>query len=152
MYDKYLLKDGEDLEVIAQRFNTSVRVLKELNNLENSDYLRAGMEIVVPKNKEQYFEYYTIEKGDNLYAIARKYNINPELLATLNGLTMNDYIYPNQEILIPKSGYSYYITTNGDTLDIVANRFGVDKERVMRENDTIYLMPDQLLVSRRTNK
>ncbi len=63
---------------------------------------------------------------------------------------MNDYIYPNQQILIPKSGYSYYITTEGDTLDVVANRFGIDKERVMRENDTIYLMPDQLLVTRRT--
>ena len=63
---------------------------------------------------------------------------------------MNDYIYPGQEILIPKSGYSYYITTEGDTLDIVANRFKVDKDRVMRENETIYLMPDQLLVSRKS--
>ena len=62
---------------------------------------------------------------------------------------MNDYIYPDQEILIPKSGYSYYITTEGDTLDIVAGRFKVDKDRVLKENQTIYLMPDQLLVTRR---
>ncbi len=67
MYDKYLLKSGEDLKVIAQKFNTSIEVLKELNNLENVNYLRAGMEIVVPKNKEQYFEYYTIEKGDTVF-------------------------------------------------------------------------------------
>ena len=151
MYDKYQVVMGDTLEKIAQKFNTTVDVLKDLNNLNYDFSLRANMQIIVPKSKEQYFEYYTIEKGDNLYQIARKYNINPELLATLNGLNMNDYIYPNQEILIPKSGYSYYITTEGDTLDIVAKRFKVDKDRVMKENETIYLMPDQLLVSRRNN-
>ena len=150
MYDKYTVKQEDNLEVIAKKFNTTVDMLKDINNLEYSSMLRQGMEIIVPKNKEQYFEYYTIEKGDNLYQIARRYNINPELLATLNGLTMNDYIYPGQEILIPKNGYSYYITTEGDTLDIVAGRFKVDKDRVVRENGTIYLMPDQLLVIRRT--
>ncbi len=150
MYDKYTVKQEDNLEVIAKKFNTTVDMLKDINNLEYSSMLRQGMEIIVPKNKEQYFEYYTIEKGDNLYQIARRYNINPELLATLNGLTMNDYIYPGQEILIPKNGYSYYITTEGDTLDIVAGRFNVDKDRVVRENGTIYLMPDQLLVIRRT--
>ncbi len=150
MFDKYTIKQGDNLEIIAKKFNTTVDMLKDINNMEYSTLLRQGMEIIVPKNKEQYFEYYTIEKGDNLYQIARRYNINPELLAALNGLTMNDYIYPGQEILIPKSGYSYYITTEGDTLDIVANRFKVDKDRVMRENETIYLMPDQLLVSRKS--
>ncbi len=150
MFDKYTIKQGDNLEIIAKKFNTTVDILKDINNMEYSTLLRQGMEIIVPKNKEQYFEYYTIEKGDNLYQIARRYNINPELLAALNGLTMNDYIYPGQEILIPKSGYSYYITTEGDTLDIVANRFKVDKDRVMRENETIYLMPDQLLVSRKS--
>ncbi len=150
MFDKYTIKQGDNLEIIAKKFNTTVDMLKDINNMEYATLLRQGMEIIVPKNKEQYFEYYTIEKGDNLYQIARRYNINPELLAALNGLTMNDYIYPGQEILIPKSGYSYYITTEGDTLDIVANRFKVDKDRVMRENETIYLMPDQLLVSRKS--
>ena len=150
MYEKYTIKPGDNLESIANKFNTTVDMIKDINNFE-STYLRAGSEIIVPKNKEQYFDYYTIKKGDSLYAIARKYNINPELLATLNGLTMNDYIYPNQEILIPKSGYSYYITTEGDTLDIVAGRFKVDKDRVLKENQTIYLMPDQLLVTRRMN-
>ena len=149
MFEKYILQPEDTLDVVAKKFNTTVDMLKDINNIEYGTSLRVGSEIIVPKNKEQYFEYYTIEKGDNLYQISKRYNINPELLAALNGLNMNDYIYPGQEILIPKSGYSYYITTNGDTLDIVANRFNVEPERVMRENETIYLMPDQLLVTRR---
>ena len=69
----------------------------------------------------RYFEYYVIKKGDTLYDIARRYNINPDLLASLNGLNNDDYIYPEQTILIPKSNYSYYITKKGDTLRFRTN-------------------------------
>ena len=65
---------------------------------------RWGVNIL--NDNSTYFTYYTIESGDNLYEIARKYNINPKLLAAINGIKDNEYIYPNQELLIPKSGYS----------------------------------------------
>ena len=110
---------------------------------------RAESKVIVPKNNQNYFEYYTISKGDSLYGIARRYNINPELLAGLNGLSMDDYIYPNQEILIPKSGYSYYITAEGDTLDTVANMFKISKLDLLNQNETIYLLKDQVLVTKR---
>ena len=97
---------------------------------------------------KRYFEYYTIKKGDTIYDIARRYNINPELLAALNGLNNNDYIYPDQIILIPKSGYSYYITKAGDTLDSVANIFNMNRDKMLEENDTIYLLEGQMLVKR----
>lgn len=148
MFEKYTIQNGESLTSIAKKFDTNVNMLLDINNISYEDMLRAGSEIIVPKSKEKYFEYYTIEKGDNLYRIALKYNINPELLSNLNGLMMDDYIYPGQELLIPKSGYSYYITTEGDTLDIVANRFKVSKNKIMTENETIYLMPDQLIVNK----
>ena len=64
--------------------------------------------------ESNYFTYYKIEKGDNLYDISRRYNINPKLLAAINGIKDNEYIYPGQELMIPKSGYSYYITAEGD--------------------------------------
>lgn len=96
-----------------------------------------------------YFTYYTIEKGDNLYEIAKKYNINPKLLAAINGIKDNEYIYPNQELLIPKSGYSYYITAEGDTLSEVAKAFKTTPENLMNYNKTIYLLPEQILVYKR---
>ena len=43
-------------------------------------------------NENTYFTYYTIEKGDNLYEISRKYNINPKLLAAMNGIEKEEYI------------------------------------------------------------
>ena len=98
--------------------------------------------------ENEYYEYYTIKSGDNLYQISRKYNINPELLASLNGLNMNDYIYPSQTIMIPKSGYSYYLTKDGDTIDTVANTFGISVENLLSNNKILYLLDGQLLVKK----
>lgn len=148
MFDKYTLKKGESLESVANMFNTNVEVLKDINNIYFEDQVRQGMDIIVPKNKEQYFNYYVIEQGDSLYGIARRYNINPELLASMNGLDMEDYIYPNQEILIPKSGYSYYITKEGDTIDTVANIFKTNKNELLENNSVIYLLAGQIMVKK----
>jgi LysM repeat protein len=149
MFDKYTIKEGESLENIASKFNTDIETIKDINNIFNDDSIREDMEIIVPKNMESYFNIYTIESGDTLYEIARKYNINPTLLASINGLNMNDYIYPNQEILIPKSGYSYYITDEGDTLDTVSDTFMIDKDYLLKQNNIIYLLPGQVLVAKR---
>ena len=148
MYDKYLVRYGEDLSSIAKKFNTKESIILDLNNIAFPDMIREGKEIIVPINKEKFFEYYTIEKGDNLYSIARRYNINPDLLAILNGLNSEDYIYPNQEILIPKSNYSYYVTKQGDTLDIVSQKFGSTYKELIDNNDTIYLLEGQLIVKK----
>ena len=96
-----------------------------------------------------YFDYYTIDKGDNLYKISRKYNINPNLLASLNGLDMNDYIYPGQTLLIPNSNSNYNITKQGDTLDMVSKTFNVSNSKLLDDNKTIYLLEGQMLVNKK---
>ena len=148
MYDKYLIQHGDTLRSIAEKFNTNETILMDLNNMPFQDYYKEGREIIVPINKEKYFEYYTIQKGDTIYGIARQYNINPELLSLLNGLNANDYIYPNQQIIIPKSNYSYYVTTDGDTIDTVSNKFNITHNELLEANETIYLLPGQLVVKK----
>lgn len=148
MFDQYRIKKGETLRSVAKKFSTNETTLKDLNNIYYSDSIREGMDIIVPKNTNTYFSYYTIEAGDSLYGIARRYNINPELLASLNGLDINDYIYPSQEILIPKSEYSYYITKDGDTLDTVSGMFKISKSKLLDNNSTIYLQAGQILVNK----
>lgn len=150
MYDKYTVGYNESLNDIASRFNTTKEELMSINNLYDEVMLRAGMDIAVPANND-YFTTYTVNSGDNLYAIARRYNINPTLLAALNGLNMDGYIYPNQKIMIPKSGYSFYITKDGDTLSIVADKFKRNADEIIKMNQTIYLLPGQLMINK-TNK
>lgn len=149
MFEKYRVRANENLEEIASKFHTNKSFLEDLNNFGLDDTIREGMDIIVPKNKEKYFDTYTINTGDTLYGISRKYNINPELLAALNGLNMDDYIYPGQVLILPVGNYSYYITKDGDTLDIVSDMFKKNKESLIKENDTIYLLPGQIFVSKR---
>ena len=149
MFNRYLVKPGDNIRNLASRFNTSAEELMKINNLYNGKVLRAGEEIIVPKNEEKYFNIYVIESGDSLYKIAEKYNINPTLLGALNGLEMEDYIYPGQELLIPKNNYSYYITAEGDTLDTVSKVFKISKLDLLNHNETIYLLKDQVLVTKR---
>ena len=147
MYDKYTVGYNETLNDIAGKFNTTKEELLSINNIYNEEYLRAGMDIAVPISNE-YFTTYTVNSGDNLYAIARRYNINPTLLAALNGLNMDDYIYPNKKIIIPNSWYSFYITKDVDTLSTVADKFKRSISELTSMNGTIYLLPGQLMINR----
>lgn len=96
-----------------------------------------------------YFDYYNIEKNESLFTIAKKKNVNPNLLSVLNGLDINDYLYKNQMIMIPKKDYSYYITKEGDTLNIVANIFNNNINHILKNNQSIYLKEGQLIVSKK---
>ncbi|MBQ3142042.1 MAG: LysM peptidoglycan-binding domain-containing protein [Bacilli bacterium] len=92
-----------------------------------------------------YYTYYVIKSGDTLYKIAKDYNLNPKLIAELNGLKYDEYIYPNQTIILPKKGVQYYITKEGDTLKSVVNIFGANKEALVNQNETIYLLDGQMI-------
>lgn len=103
-------------------------------------------DITVPETNSKYFDYYTITSGDTLYKIANDNKINPSLLAQLNGLNENDYIYPNQVLLVPKAGSIIYITGVGDTLNEVLEGLKTDINNLMEQNGNIYLQPEQLIV------
>ena len=151
MFISYLIKKGDTLDNISRNYGISKEYLMDINNISYYDDIKEGRELIVPSiNEGDYVALdgitYKIEKGDTLYAISKKYNVNPSLLSALNGLNMEEYIYPGQEIMIPKKGYSYYITAEGDTLKTVSDTFGANYQDLINQNKTIYLLPEQLLV------
>lgn len=151
MFDRYKVRSDDTLSMIAKNFSTSTDYLKSINDIYFLDNLREGMDLIVPKNKEKYYDVVRIKNGGSIQKIAREYNINPKLLESMNGFDSEDYIYKNQEILIPKKNYSYYITSEGDTLATVAKTFDVSKDRLLSQNDTIYLLKDQIIVNKKIN-
>lgn len=63
MFEKYRVKSNDSIEDIAKMFRTNKEFLVDLNNLSYDETLREGMDLIVPKNKEKYFDTYTINKG-----------------------------------------------------------------------------------------
>jgi LysM repeat protein len=146
MYEIYTIQNGDTIETIANKYNTSPTLLYQINGISENNMLTPGMTIVVPKRSDNYFNYYTVAKGDNLYQIAKNNNVDYKLLAALNGLNVNDYIYPNQTIMIPKKEVSLYITKEGDTLSSVTKSLNANLEAIINQNRRIYLLPEQLIV------
>lgn len=92
-----------------------------------------------------FYSYYIIKTGDTLYKIAREFDMNPKLIAELNGLKLDDYIYPNETLKIPKKGVRYYITKENDTLKEVSKIFGLKEMDLVNQNETLYLLPEQMI-------
>ena len=62
---------------------------------------------------------------------------------------MRDLVVENQEILIPKSGYSYYFTKDGDNLNDVINLFNTNYNDFGKINSNIMLEGGQLFAFKR---
>lgn len=143
MYKIYMIQPGDTLENIALKFDTTIEVLNRINDLEE---LIVGDEIIVPNNKEIPFIIYRVNKGDTLFDIARRNNVNYKDLILINGLKDNEFIYPNQEILVPKPNIGVYTVENPESLVQVANKIGVKVDNILKQNATIYLLPNQLIL------
>lgn len=149
MYRIYNVKLGETLNDIAQKYNTTVDDLRKINGWRSDYNVNHGEQLVVPIIRQQLFDTYIVMQGDTLYDIARRYNVSVDNLALLNGLDKQDFIYPGQEILVPKKDVKFYITKAGDTIVSVADYFETTIENLLEQNSVIYLLPEQLLTYKR---
>ena len=77
----YIVKSGDTLYGIAQKYQTTVSELQNINNLK-SNLLTIGQKILIPSDNNVYI----VKKGDSLYSIARKYNMTVDELIDLNDL------------------------------------------------------------------
>ena len=84
----YTVKKGDSLYKIASKYNTSVSAIQKLNNL-NSISLDIGMVLKIPINNSNSGTTYTVQKGDSLYSIAKKFNITVDSIKRKNNLTNN---------------------------------------------------------------
>ena len=94
-FDYYTVKEGDTLYNIADKYNTTVDYLKELNNL-SKDTLSIGTLIKIPKTSEVI---YIVKKGDTLWSIAKEYNTTVDKLKDINNLIDNTLTVGQQIIL-----------------------------------------------------
>lgn len=96
-YIEYIVKKGDNLSTIANKYNTTVSKIKSINNL-SSDLIKINQKLKIPNN----FIKYTVVKGDNLTKIANKYNTSVSTLKKVNELNTT-LLQIGQILLIPKN-------------------------------------------------
>ena len=145
MYTIYTDRYGDTLDSIANMYGTTKEELKKLNSF-NLDNISMGNQIVVPSNNSEFLKTYIIMVGDTLYDIARRNNIDINTILLLNGLNKDDYLYPGQEIVLPITDDTLYITKDGDTMSKILDINNITFEELIQRNKNIYLEPDQIII------
>ena len=157
----YTVKKGDSLYAIANKYNTTVQKIIDLNNLKSTN-LSIGQilripETYTPENEMSLPNYinYVVKKGDNLYSIAKQYNISVDTLMKDNALTnTNLSIGQNLKIRIPSEGttvveecfgedytpptntsYITYTVKKGDNLYNIAKNYGTSVNAIMNLNN-----------------
>ncbi len=147
--DTYLVKKDDTISSISSLYNIPAIEIIRFNNLKKPYNIVEGQVLNIPTGTFNIFDYYKVSKNDTLYKIASAYGTNSKTLSAINGLNANEYIYPGQTLLVPKVNIQTYITSDGDTITSVASYFKVDPQDVLYSNNSIYLLPDQLIVNRK---
>ncbi len=107
----HVVKQGETISSIAELYGKSAERLALENGLIETDRLAVGETLVILYHEIEY----TVEEGDTLGNIARKYNVSiMELLRNNPYLSDRQYIYPGEVIVIKyMAERTRKITTNG---------------------------------------
>lgn len=148
------VKKGQTLYYIAKTYEVTIEeIIKENPGLEKG--LKADVDIKIPINefnrplkeakkdkKEKKYKNYTVEKGETVYSIAKKFglkekdilDINPDLSANLK---------PGQELKIPADAKIITTTTTTNTKTEVKSGRNLDPKRtyskhIISKGETLY--------------
>ena len=94
----YTVKSGDTLYAIANKYNTTVDAIKNLNNL-TSNTLSIGQTLKIPNNTSNNITY-TVKKGDSLYSIAQEFGTTVSAITDLNNLSTT-VLMVGQKLLLP---------------------------------------------------
>jgi LysM repeat protein len=122
-YIMCIVKKGDTLWSIAQKYNLSVDLILATNNIANSELISIkdatseknmfSQQVVDKKNNNvnninqpEKVEpiVYTVKAGDNLWNISRKYGVSVEVIIEVNNLRDKDLLSLGQKIEIPAIG------------------------------------------------
>ena len=135
----YIVKAGDTLWSIANRFNTTVAEIRQLNNL-TSDSLSIGQQLFISgvsiEKPETSPTIHTVVAGDTLWSIASRFNTTVQSIKTWNNLT-NDIIEIGQRLIVRQGtlNYSLYTVVAGDTLWSIAGRFNTTVAELKKINN-----------------
>lgn len=154
----YTVKKGDSLYSIATKYDTTVNELINLNNLKSTN-LSIGQILRIPETytKEDEMvmpEYtsYTVKKGDNLYSIAKSYNIDVDTIIKDNSLSNTNLsigqilkIRTSNEVIEECFGSDYtppadtstitYTVKKGDSLYSIATKYNTSVDNIKSLNN-----------------
>ncbi len=147
------VKRGENLSLIANKYNVSVSDLRKWNNLKSS-YVRSGQVLKIYStldfatrstrlSKQQ--NYYIVRRGETLSDISRKFKISISNLKEWNGLKGDRIVYGQKLIISPDVENTskgdkvnkrrvYHTVRPGETLISISKKYKISVAELKRIN------------------
>ncbi|HPE89039.1 MAG TPA: LysM peptidoglycan-binding domain-containing protein [Spirochaetales bacterium] len=111
----HVVASGDTVSALAKHYEVSVAMIAKMNPGLDPGRIRIGQRIVIPafKDKRPYVSApkaddgaafdgsYVVMKGDTLWAISLKYNVQPEVLAARNGLSLDGVLREGLSLIVP---------------------------------------------------
>jgi membrane-bound lytic murein transglycosylase D len=160
-WQRYQVKRGDSLSVIAGKFDTSVKALKNANNIKGS-IIRTGQKLKIPNRPDHAIAsaypatgkradtatprkvYYKVRKGDTLWDISRDYHVSTRKLAKWNNMAPSDILRPGKSLIIwTKPSRATYLAS-------AAMQKNADLRKIdyqVRKGDSLYRIADRFKVS-----
>lgn len=120
-WQRYKIKNGDSLGLIANKFHTNVELIRKVNELE-SNQIRAGKYLLIPvaaksldnyilsqdrriasiqaKSQQGVKTTHTVVNGDNLWDIGKRYKVTGRNIAKWNGFASRDTLKLGQKLVI----------------------------------------------------
>ncbi len=123
-WQRHRIRPGETLGHIAQKYRTTVKVLKRVNKIAGH-MIRAGKNLIIPVATRSIQQYtltagqrlkrikarapassskkktiHRVRRGDTFWDLSRKYQVTVRQLARWNGLSPRDILKPGQKLVI----------------------------------------------------
>ncbi|MFI3252773.1 MAG: GH25 family lysozyme [Eubacteriales bacterium] len=92
----YTVKKGDTLWEISKKFQTTVAILAEMNEITNVNLIYVGEVLEIPTKGS-----YTVKSGDTLTEIALKFNTTVNLFAEINDISDINLIYVGEVLFLP---------------------------------------------------
>jgi len=167
----YTVQRGDSLGGIAAKFDVTTKEILAVNpTITNPDVLTVGQQIKLPAGGSASApaatsggssaasggsQTYTVQKGDILATIARKYGVTVAALQQANNLANPNKIIVGQKLTIPAGGSAApaaaasgqarnYTVQRGDTMSTIAVKFGVTVAALQQANGITN--PDKITV------
>ncbi|MCL2043793.1 MAG: LysM peptidoglycan-binding domain-containing protein [Treponema sp.] len=131
LYYRYQIKYGDTLSALSRHYGISINLIEQHNPGITSRFLRIGETIVIPALREvspytggssaasapssasspvpqsvpsvrvNFGGTHIVEQGDTLWSLARRYGVDPQILATENGMTLNQILSIGRVLRVP---------------------------------------------------
>ena len=156
---QFKVKTGENLASIANKNNTTIKSLRQANNLAGNS-VRSGTRLLIPseaksnsipllatasKTKSANAQVYAIKKGDTFFNISQRFSVTPKDIANWNNITLKTALIPGRKLTIKSVNPQLastsssirlisYTVGKGDSLTQISRKFNVSVADLRKSN------------------